>query len=91
VAEKQGKDWVVNQWIKKAVLLSFRLEDNAPMSAGGFAQFYDKVPTKFANWTATTSRRPASAWCRPPWPARFVHRQERRADAVVRQHRRLRG
>ena len=51
VAEKQGKDWVVNQWIKKAVLLSFRLEDNAPMSAGGFAQFYDKVPTKFANWT----------------------------------------
>jgi len=52
VAEKQGKDWIVNQWIKKAVLLSFRLEDNAPMSAGGFAQFYDKVPTKFANWSA---------------------------------------
>jgi len=51
VAEKQGKDWIVNQWIKKAVLLSFRLEDNAPMSAGGFAQFYDKVPTKFANWS----------------------------------------
>jgi len=51
VAEKQGSDWIVNQWIKKAVLLSFRLEDNAPMSAGGFAQFYDKVPTKFANWT----------------------------------------
>jgi 2,3,4,5-tetrahydropyridine-2-carboxylate N-succinyltransferase len=52
VAEKQGKDWIVNQWVKKAVLLSFRLEDNAPMSAGGFAQFYDKVPTKFANWSA---------------------------------------
>ncbi|ALD90388.1 2,3,4,5-tetrahydropyridine-2,6-dicarboxylate N-succinyltransferase [Cupriavidus gilardii] len=52
VAEKQGKDWIVNQWIKKAVLLSFRLEDNAPMAAGGFAQFYDKVPTKFANWSA---------------------------------------
>ncbi|CAG9180930.1 2,3,4,5-tetrahydropyridine-2,6-dicarboxylate N-succinyltransferase [Cupriavidus respiraculi] len=52
VAEKQGKDWVVNQWVKKAVLLSFRLEDNAPMAAGGFAQFYDKVPTKFAGWTA---------------------------------------
>jgi 2,3,4,5-tetrahydropyridine-2,6-dicarboxylate N-succinyltransferase len=51
VAEKQGKDWIVNQWVKKAVLLSFRLEDNAPMSAGGFAQFYDKVPTKFANWS----------------------------------------
>ncbi|WP_064577118.1 2,3,4,5-tetrahydropyridine-2,6-dicarboxylate N-succinyltransferase [Cupriavidus gilardii] len=52
VAEKQGKDWIVNQWVKKAVLLSFRLEDNAPMAAGGFAQFYDKVPTKFANWSA---------------------------------------
>ena len=52
VAEKQGKDWIVNQWVKKAVLLSFRLEDNAPMAAGGFAQFYDKVPTKFAGWTA---------------------------------------
>ncbi|KAA0179846.1 2,3,4,5-tetrahydropyridine-2,6-dicarboxylate N-succinyltransferase [Cupriavidus gilardii] len=52
VAEKQGKDWIVNQWVKKAVLLSFRLEDNAPMAAGGFAQFYDKVPTKFAGWSA---------------------------------------
>ncbi|WP_066735157.1 2,3,4,5-tetrahydropyridine-2,6-dicarboxylate N-succinyltransferase [Cupriavidus sp. D384] len=51
VAEKQGQDWIVNQWVKKAVLLSFRLEDNTPMSAGGFAQFYDKVPTKFANWS----------------------------------------
>ncbi|MBO4120378.1 2,3,4,5-tetrahydropyridine-2,6-dicarboxylate N-succinyltransferase [Cupriavidus gilardii] len=52
VAEKQGKDWIVNQWVKKAVLLSFRLEDNVPMAAGGFAQFYDKVPTKFAGWSA---------------------------------------
>ena len=52
VAEKRDGDWVVNQWIKKAVLLSFRLEDNQPMSAGGFTQFYDKVPSKFANYTA---------------------------------------
>ncbi|MGI4855997.1 MAG: 2,3,4,5-tetrahydropyridine-2,6-dicarboxylate N-succinyltransferase, partial [Janthinobacterium lividum] len=44
--------WVVNQWLKKAVLLSFRLEDNQPMSAGGFTQFYDKVPSKFADYTA---------------------------------------
>ena len=35
VAEKQDGEWIVNQWIKKAVLLSFRLEDNAPMAAGG--------------------------------------------------------
>jgi 2,3,4,5-tetrahydropyridine-2,6-dicarboxylate N-succinyltransferase len=51
VAEKQGRDWIVHQWIKKAVLLSFRLEDNRPM-AGGSMQFYDKVPTKFENYTA---------------------------------------
>lgn len=52
VAEKKDGQWIVNQWIKKAVLLSFRLEDNAPMAAGGFTQFYDKVPSKFANYTA---------------------------------------
>ena len=56
VAEKKDGDWVVNQWLKKAVLLSFRLEDNQPMPAGGggvnYTQFYDKVPSKFANYTA---------------------------------------
>jgi len=52
VAEKTDGNWVVNQWIKKAVLLSFRLEDNLPMPAGDNMQFYDKVPTKFANYTA---------------------------------------
>ncbi|MBN3853039.1 MULTISPECIES: 2,3,4,5-tetrahydropyridine-2,6-dicarboxylate N-succinyltransferase [unclassified Paraburkholderia] len=51
-AEKKDGDWIVNQWVKKAVLLSFRLEDNAPMAAGGFTQFFDKVPSKFANYTA---------------------------------------
>ena len=53
VAERRdvGK-WEVNQWVKKAVLLSFRLEDNKPMSAGGYTQFYDKVPSKFENYTA---------------------------------------
>ncbi|EON15679.1 MULTISPECIES: 2,3,4,5-tetrahydropyridine-2,6-dicarboxylate N-succinyltransferase [Pandoraea] len=52
VAQKQDGQWIVNQWIKKAVLLSFRLEDNAVMPAGGFSQFYDKVPSKFASYTA---------------------------------------
>jgi 2,3,4,5-tetrahydropyridine-2,6-dicarboxylate N-succinyltransferase len=52
VAQKDSGSWVVNQWIKKAVLLSFRLEDNVPMPAGGSMQFYDKVPTKFASYTA---------------------------------------
>jgi 2,3,4,5-tetrahydropyridine-2-carboxylate N-succinyltransferase len=50
--QKDSGDWVVNQWIKKAVLLSFRLENNVPMPSGGTMQFYDKVPTKFANYTA---------------------------------------
>src|SRR5512133_253317 len=51
VAEKLNGSWTVNQWIKKAVLLSFRLQDNVVMPAGGGLQFYDKVPTKFANYT----------------------------------------
>ena len=51
VAQKQDGDWVVHQWIKKAVLLSFRLADNVPMPAGAL-QFFDKVPTKFDGWQA---------------------------------------
>lgn len=50
VAEKQNGDWVVNQWLKKAVLLSFRLNDNRPMS-GGETQYFDKVEPKFASFT----------------------------------------
>jgi len=51
VAEKIDGNWIVNQWLKKAVLLSFRMNDNVPIIAGSM-QFYDKVETKFANWTA---------------------------------------
>ena len=47
VAEKRDGEWVVNEWLKKAVLLSFRLTDNAPME-GGFTRYFDKVPSKFA-------------------------------------------
>lgn len=47
VAQKQGSEWLVNQWVKKAVLLSFRLYDNQPMDG-----CYDKVPLKFAGWDA---------------------------------------
>ncbi len=47
VAEKRDGGWVVNQWLKKAVLLSFRLRDNAPIE-GGFTRYFDKVPSKFA-------------------------------------------
>jgi 2,3,4,5-tetrahydropyridine-2,6-dicarboxylate N-succinyltransferase len=46
VAEKTGGKWVTHQWIKKAVLLSFRLEDNRIME-GGATRYFDKVPSKF--------------------------------------------
>ena len=49
VAERQGVgQWTVNQWVKKAVLLSFRLKDNRLMRAGDLG-FYDKVDTKFSH------------------------------------------
>ncbi|RLA04391.1 MAG: 2,3,4,5-tetrahydropyridine-2,6-dicarboxylate N-succinyltransferase [Gammaproteobacteria bacterium] len=53
VAEKiaDGGDWQVNQWLKKAVLLSFRARDNQVMSDGN-NQYYDKVPLKYSNKTA---------------------------------------
>jgi 2,3,4,5-tetrahydropyridine-2-carboxylate N-succinyltransferase len=47
VAEKLNGKWVTNQWLKKAVLLSFRLEDNRVMK-GGSTNYFDKVPSKFA-------------------------------------------
>ncbi|MGU3536432.1 2,3,4,5-tetrahydropyridine-2,6-dicarboxylate N-succinyltransferase [Methylobacterium sp. A54F] len=51
VAEKSGDGWTVNQWLKKAVLLSFRLNDMAPMTGGpNGAPWWDKVPSKFEGW-----------------------------------------
>jgi 2,3,4,5-tetrahydropyridine-2,6-dicarboxylate N-succinyltransferase len=53
VAEKSGGDWVTHQWLKKAVLLSFRLADNAALgldSPSAPFRFYDKVATKFAQY-----------------------------------------
>ena len=51
VAEKRGADWHVNQWLKKAVLLSFALNDNRVID-GGHSRFYDKVPMKYADYSA---------------------------------------
>jgi 2,3,4,5-tetrahydropyridine-2-carboxylate N-succinyltransferase len=53
VCEKNNGEWVVNQWLKKAVLLSFRLNDNKLIShaAGADAYWYDKVPSRFENMT----------------------------------------
>ena len=51
VAEKLDGSWQVNQWLKKAVLLSFRLNDNVVVDGGAAgAPAYDKVPSKFAGW-----------------------------------------
>ena len=59
VAEKRNGAWVVNDWLKKAVLLSFRLNDNRVMGPASGAPvttapgpWWDKVPTKFSGWTA---------------------------------------
>ena len=89
VASREGVgQWTVHQWIKKAVLLSFRLKDNGIMRP--------------ATWASTTRCRPSSPTCRRRTrrhrrargaagrgASRRVHRQGRHPDAVLRQHRRL--
>jgi 2,3,4,5-tetrahydropyridine-2-carboxylate N-succinyltransferase len=60
VASKGPGGWTVHQWLKKAVLLSFRLNDMALIEGGpGGAHWWDKVPSKFAGWggAARISRR----------------------------------
>jgi 2,3,4,5-tetrahydropyridine-2,6-dicarboxylate N-succinyltransferase len=62
VAEKSGGAWRVHQWLKKAVLLSFRLNDMVEIPGGpvdperGAARWWDKVPSKFAGWSANRFR-----------------------------------
>lgn len=58
VAEKLDDTWQVNQWLKKAVLLSFRLNDNVLVDGGASgAPAYDKVPSKFSGWDADRFRK----------------------------------
>src|SRR5205085_73191 len=52
VAEKGAGGWTVNQWLKKAVLLSFRLNDNELIQGPGGSTWFDKVPSKFEGWGA---------------------------------------
>jgi 2,3,4,5-tetrahydropyridine-2,6-dicarboxylate N-succinyltransferase len=62
VAEKTGGGWQVHQWLKKAVLLSFRLNDMAEIAGGpvdperGASRWWDKVPSKFAGWSSNRFR-----------------------------------
>src|SRR5690349_23696156 len=51
VAEKGAKGWSVNQWLKKAVLLGFRLNDMAQMPGLAGAAYWDKVPLKTTGWS----------------------------------------
>ena len=55
VAEKCAGQWVTHQWVKKAVLLYFRTHDNERMK-GGCSRYFDKVPTKFDDYTAADFR-----------------------------------
>ncbi len=56
VAEPTADGWTVNQWLKKAVLLSFRLNDNQVMQ-GQYSRFFDKVPLKYADYSDADFRR----------------------------------
>jgi 2,3,4,5-tetrahydropyridine-2,6-dicarboxylate N-succinyltransferase len=55
VAEKHAGEWLVHQWLKKAVLLYFRTHDNDIIDAG-YSRFYDKVPLKYADYSAAQFR-----------------------------------
>jgi 2,3,4,5-tetrahydropyridine-2-carboxylate N-succinyltransferase len=51
VAEKLDGAWITHQWVKKAVLLAFRIQDNL-LIPGGLANYYDKIPSKFSDYDA---------------------------------------
>lgn len=53
VAEKNNGQWIINQWVKKAVLLMFKIHDNITLNAG-FTQFFDKIPLKFNEYNQQT-------------------------------------
>ena len=55
VAEKNNGQWVVNEWLKKAVLLYFRIEDNEFIK-GGFTNYWDKVPSKYSDYNSREFR-----------------------------------
>ena len=92
VAEREASGkWKVNQWLKKAVLLSFRLNDMSAIPGGpGKASWWDKVPSKFEGWGENRFRDAGfSRRARLDRAAVGLHRSQRRADAVLRQSRRL--
>ena len=55
VAENKAGHWIVNEWLKKAVLLYFRIEDNSVLP-GAFTNYYDKIPSKFSAYDSRNFR-----------------------------------
>ena len=79
VAEPHAGAWRVNEWLKKAVLLSFRINDNRVMDAGQLS-FYDKVPLKYGGWNAEKF---AAAGVRVVPPATVRHGAHIAANVVL--------
>ncbi len=69
VAEKNANGWQVNEWLKKAVLLYFRIEDNQPIR-DGYTNYFDKIPPKFADSSSDDFRK-AGVRVVPPAAARY--------------------
>jgi len=91
VAEKIAGEWFTHQWIKKAVLLSFRVRDNRVQEAGDI-RFFDKVDTKFQVRRLERGAVPPGRLPRRAGHHRaqgLLRCEECRIDAVLRQHRRL--
>lgn len=72
VAEPTADGWVVNEWLKKAVLLSFRLRDNVPID-GAHTRYFDKVPAKYANYEAEDFQRQGARIVPPAMVRRGAH------------------
>ena len=89
VAEKQGSDWVVHEWIKKAVLLSFRIHENRVIDAG-FTKYFDKVAGKYSQMDEDGIRSQGAPYrATRDGPPRRIHCPGCGAHAQLRQHRRL--
>ena len=69
VAEKKDGAWVVNEWLKKAIFLSFRLNENRTMGQPEPGPWWDKVPLKFSDWMAQGFQEAGFARCRGRWCA----------------------
>ncbi|RJS95344.1 2,3,4,5-tetrahydropyridine-2,6-dicarboxylate N-succinyltransferase [Salinisphaera sp. Q1T1-3] len=72
VAEPTADGWHVNEWLKKAVLVSFRLRDNTPMD-GAYTQYFDKVPSKFADYDDAAFKRQGARVVPPATVRRGAH------------------